>query len=184
MPYIKSITASIALFVTLNVQGASFEDYIVEQGKKAESNAFLVEDVLGNPTLESAAQSGDIRAQFELGMIKFSYDGQSGIQWIEKAAAQGHVEAQYLMGSIYLEGKATQRDIKKSFNYFDSCSKLGNKKCDFYIGQFYENGFGIVQPNDDLAKWFYENAAYSGDKRAIEHLCKNDKSACKYKSSK
>jgi len=180
MKNIKLTICTVSLFSTLNAHGSSFEDYITEQANKAENNSFLVEDILGNPTLESAAQSGDVRAQFELGMIQFSSDGKSGIQWLEKAAIQGHVEAQYLMGGIYLEGKALPRDIKKSFKYFDNCSSLGNRKCNFYIGKLYENGFGITKPNKAIANWFYEDAANSGDNRAIEHLCKNIKGTCKY----
>lgn len=161
------------------VQADTYNDYILEQTSRSDSGAATVQDLFGNPQLEALATAGDVRAQYELGMLQYSMGDSSGVKWLEKAAAQGNVRAQYIVGGIYTEGKAAPRDLNKAFALMDSCSKLGNPECSFYLGMFYEEGYGVVQPNASLAKWYQEEAANYGVKRAIEHLCKG-KADCPY----
>ncbi len=35
--------------------------------------------------------------------------------WCQKAAENGHIDAQYNLASLYLDGKGIEKDLKKSF---------------------------------------------------------------------
>lgn len=162
------------------VQADDYNDYLIDQSSRIANGSAAVQDLFGNPQLVSLAEAGNVRAQYELGMLKYSLGDNAGIQWLEKAAAQGNVRAQFILGGIYIEGKAAPRDMKKAFNLVDTCSKLGNPECSFYVGMFYEEGHGVVLKNAALAKWYQEDAANSGFQRAIDHLCGTRKD-CQYR---
>lgn len=157
----------------------SYNNYIIDQSARLKNQVASVEDLFGSPRLEALANAGDIRAQYELGMLRHSVGDESGVKWLEKAANQGNVRAQYLLGALYIEGKFVERDLKKSFELMDKCSRLGNPDCSFYVGVFYEEGFGIVKQNTALAHWYLSEAAAQGVKKAIDRLCKG-KEKCEY----
>lgn len=59
------------------------------------------------------AESGDAEAQSFLGMLCLDFldrpegmqaDCKAGLQWLEKAAANGRAEAQFLLGIVYMGG--------------------------------------------------------------------------------
>lgn len=151
---------------------SNYIDYIIEQTEKAESKSLTVIDILGSPTLLSAAESGDIRAQYELGMKNLVADSSDSILWFRKAAAQGHTESQFYMGGFYLTGEYVNQDYEKSFDYMNSCSKTGSPKCTFYVGYFYEHGLGVIKVNQAVAQWFYEEAANGGYEKATQYISK------------
>lgn len=157
----------------------TYNDYVIEQASRVDNAAATIQDLFGNPRLETLAAAGDVRAQYELGMLKYSLGDNSGVQWLEKAAAQGNVRAQYTLGGVYAEGKAATRDLNRAFSMMESCSSLGNPECSFYLGMFYEEGLGEVRPNAALANWYQVEAAHYGVKRAVDHLCRG-KQDCKY----
>src|SRR5690606_18849152 len=60
-----------------------------------------------DPVLLEKAAKGDAKAQYDMGIAYASGNGaprdhRAAVSWLEKAAAQKHVEAQYDLGMIYM----------------------------------------------------------------------------------
>jgi len=60
---------------------------------------------------------------------------------------------------------------KDAIEYYTEGDKIGNRDCAYNLGFFYEKGYGV---NADLAiaKKYYEKAANSGQKAALERMMK------------
>jgi len=66
-------------------------------------------------SLENAAQAGDRRAAYALGLAELNGIAKhqrptSGVRWLQRAATLGHSEAQYDLGTMYAHGWSVPRD--------------------------------------------------------------------------
>lgn len=109
---------------------------------QAELDRALAQYYAGQPAqaislLESLARAGDVDAQYLLGNMLYAL-AQSGqgavsdpVAWYEMAAARGHAEAGYALGSIYhnnwLESRA-ESDAALAEAYFQRAFDLGYQK--------------------------------------------------------
>jgi len=78
-----------------------------------------------------SAKAGDAKSQFELGIMKGEgfwqiKDNKKAIEWWKKSAEQGYVQAQVMMGSVYLGGVRADKDLEKSDKWFDKAIELDN----------------------------------------------------------
>lgn len=78
------------------------------------------------------AQSGDVDAQFKLGLIYeqgkgVALDNNTGIKWYRKAAEQGHVDAQCRLGYFYESGIGVQQNIDEAVKWYDISARKGNQ---------------------------------------------------------
>ena len=48
------------------------------------------------------------------------------IKWYKKSAEQGFVQAQMMLGVVYLGGVKAEKDLKKSNKWFDKAIELDN----------------------------------------------------------
>jgi TPR repeat protein len=93
-----------------------------EQGKYKEAKSELLEIV-------RTARAGGAKSQFELGTMKSEgfwqiQDNKKAIEWWKKSANQGYVQAQIMMGSVYLGGVKAEKDLKKANYWFDKAIEL------------------------------------------------------------
>jgi len=103
--------------------------------------------------LEKSAMAGDPSAQFELGKhYRQKKDEDRALKWFQKAAAQGHVEAQYefanaltndtpvalfLMGMMYKDGDGVEKDRGQAINWLKKAAACGHvKAADFLAKEF------------------------------------------------
>lgn len=90
--------------------------------------------------LKNAAQAGDIQARYMLGVYHF--EGRPEIErsiekakfWYEKAAEQGHLDAQYNLARIYEKEKAYDRAMV----LYKKSASQGNILAQFKLAQLYE----------------------------------------------
>lgn len=84
-----------------------------------------------NDLLSVAAKSGDASAQFQLATAYL--EGKSGLtknrdkalHWFNKAAKNGHKDAQYLLGSFYYNGNPVKRDMEKAKHWLTMAARAG-----------------------------------------------------------
>jgi TPR repeat protein len=88
------------------------------------------------PTMRQAlgpALNGNINAQFSLG---FAYekglggkkDFKQAVRWYEKAANQGHAEAQYRLAAILEEGRPqVKADVANALSWYEESARNGFK---------------------------------------------------------
>ena len=138
--------------------------------------------------LVQAAEGGDAEAQFYLGSaycptIKNLYpvpqkDIWLAIQWFERAAAQGHIQAQEI-GGFQTVGYAKHiRNKKESYaigahgiRLLEMGVEQGNAHCALLLGIAYGLGYGVKKDNKKC-HYYYAIAARGGDQKAIEHCRK------------
>src|ERR1035437_10493494 len=75
-------------------------------------------------TLIKQAESGDAKAQFELGvMYRFgqsvSKDEAEAARWFRKAAEQGKLDAQFMLGVAYRDGAGVPKNNAEAYVWLD-----------------------------------------------------------------
>jgi TPR repeat protein len=70
------------------------------------------------------------------------------------AAAQGgHIEAQYDLGLIYINGRGAEIDPKQGARWFLSAADHGFIRAQYMIGVYYFHGEGVSQDFVEACKW-------------------------------
>ena len=98
------------------------------KAKRGDSKAQVSDSV---SSVVKAAESGDIEAQYWLGVLYYSGQGVSedfkkAIYWFEKAAYRGHVGAQYELGWMYYYGRGVSKNVKKARYWFEKAAEQGH----------------------------------------------------------
>ena len=119
--------------------------------------------------LKTAAEQGDVDAQFDLGVIY--YDGRGVAQdyaeaarWYRLAAEQGDAEAQYVLGFMYRKGRGVAQDYSKSAYWYTLAAEQGIPIAQFTLGQMYRRGDGVPQDFSEAAMWYGRSASQGYDR--------------------
>jgi TPR repeat protein len=116
------------------------------------------------PWLEQRAKSGDLIAQYRLGVLYalgqgVRQDYQHAAQLFKTAAEGGVAEAQYNIGVLYERGLGVGRDDLQAAQWYQKAAAQGNANAAFNLGVAYSNGAGVAQSMDQAAQWFRRAAA-------------------------
>jgi TPR repeat protein len=76
-------------------------------------------------------------------------------------AERGHPGAQYLLGTLYVEGKGVERDDTTAFLWFERAANKGHASAQYNLGASYAEGAGVQKNDVEAAKWF-QRAANQG----------------------
>ncbi|MDD9910088.1 MAG: peptidoglycan-binding protein [Ahrensia sp.] len=98
-----------------------------------ETASFEVPAQVGPAALVDAAQSGDPKALFQIGL---RYSEGSGVdrdlsksaKWFGHAAELGFAPAQYSLGSLYEKGIGVDRDLARSAQLYEQAAQQGNAR--------------------------------------------------------
>jgi len=124
--------------------------------------------------LLKAAESGDARAQFEIGG---AYENGKGVarddrraaEWYRKSAEQGNGQAQYSLGAMYAEGRGVERNRDEAIRWYKKAASHGVAGAMYRVAIAYYNGEG-VEENLGLACTWLLAAQKSGDPQAQDAL--------------
>jgi len=111
-------------------------------------------------SLKELLEIGNSEAQCLLGVIYLSSENDSvkAADWLEKAALQGHSDAQYFLGSLSVQ-EGVKQDIKKAMYWLEKAAEQNNPAAQFLIGLIYYKGSEIQQKNYEKAlDWFVKSA--------------------------
>jgi len=81
--------------------------------------------------LIESAERGNANAQYQVataflnGKMGLSKNTTRAIEWLEKAAKNNHKQAQFLLGSLYYDGKSVKRDLKVAKFWLDKSANSG-----------------------------------------------------------
>ena len=96
-------------------------------------------------SLEQQAQSGNMDAQFQLG-VQYLYgtnvdkDTSKAAEWFTKAAAQGHVPAIRELGILIASGDGVDPDPEKGAELLGRASDELDPSAMYHLGLMFENG--------------------------------------------
>ena len=114
--------------------------------------------VPGLPRMVALADSGDATAET---MLALSYlrgapgDEAAAMRWGFAAAAQGQPVAEYLLGTLYLEG---DRDKDQAVHWFQAAAAQGNVKAMHNLAIAYAEGLGVDKDPVQAVTWFVRAA--------------------------
>jgi len=121
------------------------------------------------------AEIGDAEGQYQLGKL---YDYGKGVnrdaveaaKWYEKAATQGHVEAQRALGLLNTPaGNYVFSTPENSVKWFQAAAEQGDPSSQYFLAKAYEKGNGVIRNYSEAANW-YQKAALQGDGMAMHRL--------------
>lgn len=130
--------------------------------RAGESAVNYILDIYAGP-----AARGDPKAQYFLGLM---YDqGLEGVEpqpgraadWYERAAVQGHPQAQHRLAVLLQTGRGVPRDLERAAELYRQAASQGVLESQFNLAQMMETGQGM-EAAPWVAKEIYETAAEAG----------------------
>jgi tetratricopeptide (TPR) repeat protein len=112
----------------------------------------------------------DAQEQFQAGEQYYkNNDYPRALACYQKAAEQGHADAQYMLGNCYYEGKGAEKDYKRAFEWYKKSAEQGNAKAQNSTGFCYDEGNGTGQDYKLAFEWYTKSAA-QGNVKAWNNL--------------
>ncbi|MCQ2771401.1 MAG: hypothetical protein MJ236_06370, partial [Clostridia bacterium] len=96
-------------------------------------------------------------------------DVQKAMYLFEKAAKQGHKEAQFALGQMYATGEGCNIDMQQAFYWIEQAAKKGHSLAQAVLGTMYVTGSGCNEDKKQALYWT-ERAAKQGDGSAQFNL--------------
>ena len=127
--------------------------------------------------LEPIADNGDPEAQYLLAYC--FYKAPRSLLWLpepvneylQKAARQGHVKAQYFLAQNFRIGFNQVKNPVMSAKWYEEAARQGHAKAAAYTGLNYELGVEGLHPADpDTAFHWYQISANAGDPLGLYYL--------------
>ena len=111
-----------------------------------------------------------LSADFERGLAAIQNgDFATALREWTPLAEQGHADAQYHIGVMYVQGDGVQQDFKTALRWFTLAAEQGNASAQYNIGLMYHLGNGVTQDYDVALRW-YNQASEQGDEFAQYNL--------------
>ncbi|MDR2875907.1 MAG: sel1 repeat family protein [Methylobacillus sp.] len=122
-------------------------------------------EAVAREILHEKAGRGDVRAQFRLGVI-YELDGRGdeAEKWYQKAAEQGHPDAQYnLARRLWMSFDDTGKEraakwFAEAAAGYRKAAEQGNARAQYYLGDMYSSAEGVAQDPAQAAFWFRKSA--------------------------
>ncbi len=96
---------------------------------------------------------------------------QDAYQWLTRASNNGQKNADVYLANMQLEGQGTPQDIGSAISTLEALAASGNGRAARQLGEIYEAGH-YLDPNDELAVNWYEQAIQLGDPAAEFRLAR------------
>lgn len=91
------------------------------------------------------------------------------VQWYREAAERGHVQAQFLLGTMYRTGRGVRKDWTRAAHWYQRASAAGSAWAQFSLGTMHIRGEGLP-PNPYEGVRLYRLAADQGHREARYNL--------------
>jgi uncharacterized protein len=113
--------------------------------------------------LKSLAESGDVKAQIELGTAYASGDGvtaddSEAVKWFRKAAEKGDAAGEYSLGEMYLTGRGGTGDAREGLKWLMRSAEHGDPRGQANVAVLYAQGQGFPKNESEAAKWMHKAA--------------------------
>lgn len=80
------------------------------------------------------------------------------INFLSKAAARNHVQAQAALGMIYAEGKLAKRNLSAAATWLRKAGTNGDVVSQYNLGIMYAQGLGVPKGLPEAYRWFQKAA--------------------------
>jgi hypothetical protein len=73
---------------------------------------------------------------------------------VRPLAEKGDADAQYFLGTLYIEGTGVEQNDATAFLWFQRSANQGNAAAQYNLGASYATGAGVGKSDVEAAKWF------------------------------
>jgi localization factor PodJL len=114
---------------------------------------------IGDPALRAAALGADPAAAYEVA-TRFAegrgvpLNQAEAAHWLERAAEQGLVPAQFRLGGLYEKGIGVKKDLIRARDLYLAAAEKGNGKAMHNLAVLYAEGIDGTPDYNDAAHWF------------------------------
>jgi TPR repeat protein len=113
--------------------------------------------------LHARAQSGDSKAEVQLGMAYASGDGvaadeKEAVKWFRRAAEKGNAAGEYSLAEMYLTGRGVEPDISQAVKWLSRAAESGDARAQFNLAALYVEGQGVSKNKNEAVKWMRKAA--------------------------
>lgn len=123
---ITLLATSIVLFIGSATAARPIEPFKVEEYTTVYYRQYASDHL---SDVRRKADKGDSEAQYEMGARSVSTNMAQAVEWIRKAALQGHAEAQFEMSMVYQNGYGgVEADTAEAMKWLALASENGNAK--------------------------------------------------------
>ncbi|MBF0626345.1 MAG: SEL1-like repeat protein, partial [Magnetococcales bacterium] len=157
-----------ALALMLLVAGLWFPDCV-----RAEDGAGITPAQVAE--IQQQADSGNADAQAALGMFHHlgrgvKADAKIALDWLTKAAEQGHVEAQNMLGNLQFSAQGVKKpNDAEALKWYEKAAAQGHLGALSNLGLMHYMGLGVPEDHKKAAELF-RKAAEAGHGPAQQHL--------------
>ena len=109
--------------------------------------------------LERRAKQGDAQSQFDFGFVYANIDPVEASKWFGKAAAQGHMEAQFYLAAALEKGLGVKQDFAEAAAWYRKSAEQGSASAQINLGTLHLDGHGVKQDAAEAVRWFRRAAA-------------------------
>jgi TPR repeat protein len=105
------------------------------------------------------AQQGDSDAQYYLGSEFFKSENyKEALVWFLRAADQGHMRAQYNVGSMYSKGQGTVQNFNEAVSWYSLAADQGEPLSMYNLALHFLHGEGTERDTNAAYHWFFKAA--------------------------
>ena len=126
-------------------------------------NKFLLLLALALSSLFAQNSNDDMMKILENRQTDVSYDA------FLELAKSGDLDAQTLLGEMYLDGIGVETDYEKAFFWLSKAAHRDDAQAQYLLGLMYEKGLHVTQDVKHAVKW-YKKSALQGDVLAQYNL--------------
>lgn len=127
----------------------------------------------------TAAHSNDPDCQMELGIV-LCWDHaayKEGFRWIRCAAEQGHVGAQYFLGSELATGENVRKNFHEAARWYRRAAMRNHSEAQYNLALMYWAGDGVPRNRAAAHRWL-EKAASLNDLLALKAITEAYEDGC------
>ena len=113
--------------------------------------------------IRQKAESGDVEAQFALGVRYYfgkgvKKDYAEAFSWFSKAAEKEHMKAEYNLGVCFYYGKGVEKNYKKAAEWYLKAAEKGFPDAQYNLGKCFYLGEGVNKDPQQAMNWFRKAA--------------------------
>ncbi|MGR8950076.1 MAG: tetratricopeptide repeat protein, partial [Gammaproteobacteria bacterium] len=100
--------------------------------------------------LVQQASAGDAAAQYQLGehfriRAAVDVDLEQAFAWYERAAKQRHLDAQYRVGVMQLQGSGAHKNLESALDWLTQAAEQNHSKSQTRLAWCYQTGTGVPE---------------------------------------
>lgn len=174
----QNYETALGVYVRSATQGNPYADYelakmywdgIGTQKNKEEADGYFKSAFVGFSSLE--AESHDDKLQYRIGQMLYTGTGTkkdipAAISYLEKSAKLGNVNAQYLLGKLWLE--TGTNDPLKAVAWIEKAADGGNASAQYALAKLYRDGIHVEKDIQKALELFTLSAEQKNEYAAYQ----------------